>query len=339
MTDSGLSRLITAEMTIAQLREAAADGRLGSDAVDELTADPRSGVRAIGRSIRRSAERELEERRRLARLLEMEEDLREDGFSLVAGVDEVGVGPLAGPVVAAAVIFPPGVVIAGVDDSKKLDGETRSRLDQEIRSVAIAVATGEASIDEIDRLNIYQAALLAMKRAVQGLSAAPDHLLVDAREIPGLETPQAAIVHGDATCFCIAAASIVAKVHRDRQMVELDLIHPGYGFSSHKGYATKEHQEAIKRLGPTSAHRGSYEFLREVTGELSDVFYEFRDRLERVESVVDVEAVALDLGHCREKLTASEWSKLRTLVLRRRRRFTTRESQTSSQGNLFEDEA
>jgi ribonuclease HII len=176
----------------------------------------------------------------------------------VAGVDEVGVGPLAGPVVAAAVVLPPRVSLPGLDDSKQLTREDRERLDVEIRAQALAVSVAEASIEEIDRLNILRASLLAMLRAVRGLGVAPDHVLVDARTIPDLAVPQTAVVDGDARDGSIAAASIVAKVHRDALMRRLDAALPGYGFAQHKGYATREHLAALARLGPSPQHRRSF---------------------------------------------------------------------------------
>jgi ribonuclease HII len=145
-----------------------------------------------------------------------------------------------------------------VDDSKKLDAETREGLAQEIRGVAVAVGVGVAEVDEIDKLNIYQAALLAMQRALKRLAVAPDRVLTDARRVPGVSVPQHNIIKGDARCLCIAAASIIAKTHRDGLMDGLDRAHPGYGFAQHKGYATPEHMEALLALGPSPVHRRSF---------------------------------------------------------------------------------
>ncbi len=175
----------------------------------------------------------------------------------MAGVDEVGVGPLAGPVVAAAVVLPDRVSLRGLDDSKKLRPQDRERLDGEIRAQAVAVSIGEASSAEIDRVNILQATLLAMRRAVEALGTL-DHVLVDARTIPGVPVPQTPIVGGDGRDGTIAAASIVAKVHRDALMRRLDARHPGYGFARHKGYGTEDHLRALARLGPTREHRRSF---------------------------------------------------------------------------------
>lgn len=195
---------------------------------------------------------------RLGVLLRPERELWKQGFERIAGVDEVGVGPLAGPVVAGAVVFPCDARIRGVDDSKRLSRAARARLAEEIRLRALAVSVGVVEVADIDRLNIYHAALEAMRRAVIGLGAVPDHLLVDARRIPGITLPQLALVKGDARSFSIAAASIVAKVARDAMMVELDAIYPQYGFATHKGYGTRVHLEALERYGPCPAHRRSY---------------------------------------------------------------------------------
>jgi ribonuclease HII len=182
----------------------------------------------------------------------------------VAGVDEAGMGPLAGPVVAAAVILPPELRPRGLDDSKQLDEPARDRLAAEVKAGAVAWAVGLASPEEVDRLNVYQAGLLAMRRAVDGLGVAPQHLLVDARRLPGLAIPQQGIVKGDARSLSIAAASVVAKTTRDALMVEAETRFPGYGFARHKGYCAPEHLEALRRLGACPIHRRSYAPVREL---------------------------------------------------------------------------
>jgi ribonuclease HII len=177
---------------------------------------------------------------------------------LIAGVDEVGRGPLAGPVVAAAVILDPQQPIAGLADSKQLTERQRERLAELIREHALAWALGRAEVAEIDRINILQASLLAMQRAVEALSISPHQALVDGNRLPRLSCPAQAIVGGDRTLAAISAASIIAKVARDREMVELDGVHPGYGLAQHKGYPTKQHLEALQRLGVTPLHRRSF---------------------------------------------------------------------------------
>lgn len=231
--------------------------------LSRLIHDRRAGVRALAkRELRRRAEAAAEAER-LARMLVHERRLWERGVVHVAGVDEVGCGPLAGPVVAAAVILPAGFSIADINDSKQLDAPTRERLAPEIHGRAVAWALGSCTVEEIDRLNIYRAALEAMRRAVTGLAVAPEHLLVDARRVPGVVMSQTSIIDGDALSQSIAAASIVAKVHRDALMRDLAREHPGYGFDNHKGYATAEHLAALERLGPCAIHRRSFAPVRQ----------------------------------------------------------------------------
>jgi len=190
--------------------------------------------------------------------LRYERRLWKDGIDVVAGVDEAGVGPMAGPVVAAAVVFSPETFIKGVHDSKQLTHEQREELFIPIRERAIAVGIGTASVLEIDRLNIYWATMQASKRALAALGLSPRHVLVDGRLIPGLKLPQTRIVGGDRKSFCIAAASIIAKVTRDRMMVAYDEQYPGYGFAQHKGYCTNDHMEQLRELGPSPIHRRSF---------------------------------------------------------------------------------
>jgi ribonuclease HII len=177
---------------------------------------------------------------------------------LIAGVDEAGRGPLAGPVSAAAVILDPARPIAGIDDSKKLTPARRTALDREVRVHAIAWAVAWASVEEIDQLNILQASLLAMQRAVAALAVQPGRILVDGNRCPVFEIEAQAIVGGDASVAAISAASILAKVARDSLMERLDITYPGYDFARHKGYPTPTHLAALRRLGPCPAHRRSF---------------------------------------------------------------------------------
>jgi ribonuclease HII len=191
-------------------------------------------------------------------LLRYERDLWAQGVLHIAGVDEVGVGPLAGPLVAAAVILPREIGLRGVDDSKKLTRAARARLSIEIKSAALAVGLGVVEVEEVDRLNTFWASIEAMRRAVRALTLAPQQLLVDARRIPELDVPQTALINGDRRSYSVAAASIVAKVTRDAMMEVLDQCYPDYGFAHHMGYATREHLDALARLGPCPAHRRSF---------------------------------------------------------------------------------
>lgn len=199
-------------------------------------------------------------------MLLFEQALWTAGTTVVAGVDEAGMSPLAGPVCAAAVVFRPGSRLAEVDDSKKLDARARERLALEIRATAVAWAVGWASAEEIDTINIYWAGLLAMRRAVEGLDVVPQHLLIDARRLKDVPIPQERIVKGDARSLSIAAASILAKTSRDALMKELDEQHPGYGFAKHKGYPVKEHLAALEKLGACAIHRRSFGPVRVALG-------------------------------------------------------------------------
>jgi len=189
----------------------------------------------------------------------------------LAGVDEVGRGPLAGPVVAAAVILDPERPIEGLRDSKKLTERRREVLAEQIRERALAWSLGRAEVHEIDEINILQASLLAMQRAVAGLELAPELVLVDGNRCPQLDYPSQAVIRGDALVPAISAASIIAKVSRDREMTELDSSYPGYGLAKHKGYPSKAHLEALQALGVTPVHRRSYAPVRRLLEAAGDV--------------------------------------------------------------------
>jgi ribonuclease HII len=229
----------------------------------ELTRDPRSGARVLARTLRRRREALARETRRLESLFARSRALRAAGARSVAGVDEVGMGPLAGPVVAAAVVLPEHPDLRGLNDSKRLAPRAREKLAEAIRRDALAFSVVEVWPAEIDRINIYRAGLEAMRRVVAALfasapSLAVDHVLVDARTIPGLSVPQTSLIHGDSLDASIAAASILAKTHRDALMEDQERVHPGYGFARHKGYATAQHLAALRRLGPCPIHRRSF---------------------------------------------------------------------------------
>lgn len=225
--------------------------RYSRDVQDQVRGDRARSVRAA-----------TEARSRLrSRLLRRERELWRAGHRRVAGVDEAGVGPLAGPVVAAAVYFAPGEGILGVNDSKRLSPASRGELAAVIRERALAWCVARVEAGEIDRINVYRAALLAMHRAILGLQPEPDYVLVDGREIPLLNTPQEKRIGGDASCFAIAAASILAKTARDEMMLLYHEEYPGYGFADHKGYPTVAHRAALRRLGPSPIHRRSFALL------------------------------------------------------------------------------
>ena len=177
---------------------------------------------------------------------------------LIAGVDEAGRGPLAGPVVAAAVILDPAVAIAGLGDSKRLSAQRRAELDLQIRERAVSYAVARVDVDVIDTINILQATMQAMREAVGRLDPAPEEVLVDGNRCPALPCPVRAVVRGDSSVAAISAASILAKVARDREMIEMDRRYPEYGFARHKGYGTRAHRDALLRFGPSPIHRLSF---------------------------------------------------------------------------------
>ena len=194
----------------------------------------------------------------------IEEELRAAGYQAICGVDEAGRGPLCGPVVAAAVILPPDVSVEGLNDSKKLTPKKREALFEVIKKSAFAWCIAEASVEEIDRLNILEADLLAMRRAVAGLQIPADYALIDGNIARGFPIPARAVIHGDAISPSIAAASILAKVHRDRLCEALDRAYPQYGIAKHKGYGTKAHMDALRQYGPSPIHRKLFvRFLNE----------------------------------------------------------------------------
>ena len=189
----------------------------------------------------------------------LEEAARKRGALRIAGLDEVGRGPLFGPVVAAAVILPPGFRLDGLTDSKKLSEKKRKQLDVEIRASAVVWSIAAVDAETIDRINIRRASLLAMRRAVEQLALSPDFLLIDGRDTIDWDCPQQAVIRGDGISLSIAAASVLAKVHRDRLLVELDGEFPGYGLAQHKGYPCPAHKAALQLLGPTPLHRRSFQ--------------------------------------------------------------------------------
>ncbi|MBC8030404.1 MAG: ribonuclease HII [Pyrinomonadaceae bacterium] len=255
--------------SIPELRETFLDRRraVPKGLLEALEVDTRQGAHQLAKRIRSRYRNNRSEGQRLHTLLRFEIELWAQGYSLIAGVDEAGMAPLAGPVVAGAVILPQNYKLRGLNDSKKiLDHETREELAVQIKSDAVCWAVGFAEVEEIDQINIYHAGLLAMRRAVEGLSCLPDFVLVDARRIPHCPSPQRGIIRGDALSASIAAASIIAKTTRDAHMLEMDALYSGYGLASHKGYPTPEHCRLLKKLGALPIHRRSFGRVREVLG-------------------------------------------------------------------------
>jgi ribonuclease HII len=254
---------------VSELKELFLDRRraVPRGLLEALDVDGRRGARELARKIRERRRKKRAESERLRKLLQYETELLAQGINLIAGVDEAGMAPLAGPVVAAAVILPHNYRLPGLNDSKKiLDEAKRAEMALQIKHDALCWAVGRAEVEEIDRLNIYHAGLLAMRRAVEGLTVKPDFALVDARRIPQCPCPQRGIIHGDLLSASIAAASIIAKTTRDAHMAELDRQYPGYGLASHKGYGTPAHYRALNELGVLPIHRRSFAPIRQALG-------------------------------------------------------------------------
>ena len=290
---------------------------ISAQLLTRLQKDPRTGVKKLLALLKKRHERERDERTRLDAMRHFELVLWKSGVKDIAGVDEAGVAPLAGPVVAAAVMFPPDTDIAGINDSKQLDAPTREELAREIRAKASGVSVGIGTVEDIDRINIYHASLLAMQRAVEGLPRKPQHVLVDARTVPGIEMPQNAFNKGDGLNFSIAAASIIAKTTRDAMMCALDREYPGYGFAAHKGYPTADHRKAFMELGPCKVHRMSFPVIHEMLGEYSALFYELKEQLFASQAREALAAFEAVLKSRTKDLNDRECQKLRLLTARR----------------------
>ncbi len=310
------------QLTLKQIYARFADpaAPLTPQRLRSLQSDSREGVQKLYRVLARRVAAQEKERARLDQMLDLERRLWDEGIVHVAGVDEVGIGPLAGPVVAAAVVFPPWAKLAGIDDSKRLNDAVRRRLDLQIRAIA-AVGLGVVGVEEVDRLNVYHAGLRAMQRAVGDLPIPPQHVLVDARTIPEIAQPQEAYIKGDTLSLSIAAASIVAKVHRDRLMTELDARYPGYGFALHKGYPTPAHQLALRKLGPCAIHRRSFDFIGELCGEYGRFFYEQKVRAAKIATRAELSLWESGLEETAGRLSGSERRKLHLLKTRLRKRL------------------
>ncbi|MEY8518769.1 ribonuclease HII [Lachnospiraceae bacterium 29-84] len=245
-----------------QLELQAAEDTMLPSFISAYGSDTRSGVQKLVQKAQKRMEAVRSERERIETLKAYEKKYAHLGY--LCGVDEAGRGPLAGPVVAGAVILPKDCQILYINDSKKLSAKKREELYEAIMEQAVAVGVGIAGPGRIDEINILQADYEAMRQAIQNLSVKPDILLNDAVTIPGIAIPQIPLIHGDAKSISIGAASIIAKVTRDRMMEGYDKLMPEYGFAKHKGYGTKEHIEAIREYGPSPIHRRS--FLRSIQG-------------------------------------------------------------------------
>lgn len=256
-------RMIVNKWSIAKIKDYlfALDEEEQERVIGVLSQDERKGVQALCTSWYKEKEKRCNEKERLKKLWYYEDQAMAEGSHYIAGTDEVGRGPLAGPVVAAAVILPRDVELYGINDSKKLSEAKREELCKEIRSVALDCAIIAVSAKEIDHYNILKAAELAMAQAVSKLKKV-DHVLVDGLNKPPIDIRQSNIISGDSKSVSIAAASILAKVWRDHYMIKLDERYPGYGFAAHKGYGTREHYEGLRNLGPSPEHRQSFTLFK-----------------------------------------------------------------------------
>lgn len=285
--------------------------------LQSLEADARIGMRELARKTRNRRKAERTERSRVQKMLKHERRLWQKGIVHVAGVDEVGRGPLAGPVVAAAVILPQGISIERIDDSKALKPEEREELFDLIMKVALATSVGNVSAEEIDRINIYQATLKAMRTAIRGLDVQPDRVLVDGNRVPESGFNELAIIGGDAASQSIAAASVIAKVIRDREMREWDRTYPGYGFASHKGYASEAHTKSLNNKGPCPIHRRSFCTVEDALASWSEPFQEVRSTIDRIVRLAELGAYKQQIQRRSSKLSQRELQEIGRRIERR----------------------
>lgn len=259
-------------MTIGEIRMMLSARDVPEEVLALLMDDPRKGVQQMVAAYLRRVQKESEERFRVEKLYEYESGLYKKGIRYIAGIDEVGRGPLAGPVTVAAVILKPHWFAAGLNDSKQVTPHRREELAKQIQEEAEAVSIVSLSPEEIDERNIYEATLCAMYEAVKRLTIRPEAVIVDAMPLH-FDVPTISLIHGDARSASVAAASIAAKVYRDHLMDEYDKTYPGYGFARNKGYGTAEHIEAIRRQGITPIHRKSFDPVRTMLADGSAHFY------------------------------------------------------------------
>ena len=293
-------------------------GTVGRTTIRYLLEDPRAGVRALGeRHLARVRAREREQAR-LKRMLDFELGFLDERVAVLAGVDEAGMAPMAGPVVAAAVALPPGRLFERLDDSKRLDAPTRERLDREIRAAALAVGVAVVSERIIDRINIYRAGLLAMRLALSRLGHPFDLALLDGRPPRTFPFPHRAIVNGDARARSIAAASVVAKVARDRLLADAGRRWPQYGFERHKGYITPEHLRALRAHGLCPIHRLSWPRVWEEADCMGETYRGIWGALAAAGTAAELESAQFALDAARAALHASEEKLLDRLLEARR---------------------
>ena len=315
-----LSKRKLSRLKVSEIRELVDSAEPDPKLLKILESDSRIGVRALAGQIagRRQREKELAERER--KFMEMECDLHEKGTAIIAGLDEAGRGPLAGPVVAAAVVLPDDLIIPGLDDSKKLTPAKRDKLFDIITGLATAWGVGMVESDEIDHINILRATCKAMRTATANLGVQPDAALIDGNTSPGLSCREYLVIEGDGRCRSIAAASIIAKVMRDRIMIEMDEVYPGYGFARHKGYGSAVHRAAIAEHGPCDIHRFSFGIVPELApaGTIASILSK---RLKTAVTPESFDRTVAAIAKLKPYLADDEITSLRNIYSQRQTRF------------------
>ncbi len=306
MTDKPFS-----EMTVSEIKKNLSISHTNEATIKLLESDPRTGVQVLAKQIRQRQKNQEKEKARLEQLSELENKFRERGYVHIAGVDEAGRGPLAGPVIAAAVIFPPDTQIDGLNDSKKLSEQKRELLFDQIQNMALTIGVGEATPQEIDNLNIRNATHLAMRRALDHLSPSPDQVLVDGNALPESRFKELAIIGGDRKSISISAASIIAKVTRDRMMIQYDTKYPEYGFAGHKGYGSAEHLNALQKHGPTPIHRHSFAGVPQTPTTFTEDFEIFAEGIASAQNLDQLTAIGDTISLASKDLPPHEIERLR----------------------------
>lgn len=310
------------ELSIKEIKAELAEMELtavSEELITELAEDSRKGVQKLARKYKRKKERAAQEKERFRKMQKFEKELFANDYQLIGGVDEAGRGPLAGPVAAAVVILPQEIFIPGLNDSKKLSEKKREELFSVIQEQAIDLGVGIINSTRIDEINILNANYEAMQEAIADLEKTPDYLLVDGEEIPEIDIEQEKVVDGDARSISIAAASIIAKVTRDRMLVEYAKEYPEYGFAGHKGYGTAEHIAALKEHGPCEIHRYSFSKVKEAA--LGEDYHLFKEGLEKAESVAELESIAETVRECTELLSELELGELRNIFFAKKKKL------------------
>ena len=307
-------------MTIAQIRAHIQSANRPDEAhLRALEQDPRAGARAIAEQMRKKQKAQARENARLEQMLTIEKKLRKRGIQHIAGVDEAGRGPLAGPVVAAAVILPPDTLIPGLNDSKALSEKRREELFETIHDIALAIGVGKASPQEIDKYNIRNATHRAMCQALDALGISPDRVLIDGNAIPGSPFPEQAVIGGDRKSLSIAAASVIAKVTRDRLMIDYHAQYPAYGFAGHKGYGSADHLAALQKHGPCPIHRRSFRGVFEANR--SEDFEIFAEGIRSAMNLDQLQAIGKTIASTGNHIPQNEVQALRTLYRKQRTRL------------------